>query len=64
MAEASFDQARKTFDKFLAGAHATAGTIEEKRRATVRSSAKEVSAKACPTPRRTCRRRSITPSRC
>ena len=45
MAEASFEQARKTFDKFLAGAHATAGSLEE-RGATVRASAKEVSAKA------------------
>ena len=45
MAEASFEQARKTFEKFMAGAHATAGSLEE-RGATVRSSAKEVSAKA------------------
>ena len=30
MAEASFDQARKAFDKFLAGAQQTAGTIEER----------------------------------
>jgi len=45
MAEASFEQARKTFEKFMVGAHATAGSLEE-RGATVRSSAKEVSAKA------------------
>ena len=45
MAEASFDQARKTFEKFVAGAQATAGSLEE-RGATVRSGAKEVSAKA------------------
>jgi phasin len=45
MAEASFEQARKAFEKFLAGAQATAGSIEE-RRATVRASAKDVSAKA------------------
>ena len=45
MAEASFEQARKTFEKFVAGAQATAGSLEE-RGATVRSGAKEVSAKA------------------
>jgi phasin len=45
MAEASFDQARKAFDKFLAGAQQTAGTIEE-RGATVRAGAKDISAKA------------------
>jgi len=45
MAEASFDQARKTFDKFLASAQATAGTIEE-RGATVRAGAKDISSKA------------------
>jgi phasin len=45
MAEASFDQARKTFEKFLAGAQAAAGSIEE-RGATVRAGAKDVSAKA------------------
>lgn len=45
MAEASFDQARKAFDKFLAGAQATAGSIEE-RGATVRAGAKDISAKA------------------
>jgi phasin len=45
MAEASFDQARKTFEKFVAGAQATAGTIEE-RGATVRAGAKDIGAKA------------------
>ena len=45
MAEASFDQARKAFDKFLAGAQQTAGTIEA-RGATVRAGAKDISAKA------------------
>jgi phasin len=45
MAEASFDQARKAFDKFLATAQQTAGSIEE-RGATVRAGAKDVSAKA------------------
>ena len=45
MAEASFDQARKAFEKFLASAQATAGTIEE-RGATVRAGAKDVGAKA------------------
>jgi len=45
MAEASFEQARKTFEKFLAGAQATAGSIEE-RGATVRAGAKDISAKA------------------
>ena len=45
MAEASFEQARKTFEKFLANAEATAGSIEE-RGATVRAGAKDISAKA------------------
>jgi phasin len=45
MAEASFDQARKTFEKFLANAQATAGSIEE-RNATVRAGAKDIGAKA------------------
>ncbi|HEY0569089.1 MAG TPA: phasin [Xanthobacteraceae bacterium] len=45
MAEASFDQARKGFEKFLASAQATAGTIEE-RGATVRAGAKDIGAKA------------------
>jgi phasin len=45
MAEASFDQARKAFEKFVATAQATAGTIEE-RGASVRAGAKDVGAKA------------------
>lgn len=45
MAEASFDQARKAFDKFVATAQDTAGSIEE-RGATVRAGAKDVGAKA------------------
>lgn len=45
MAEASFDQARKTFEKFLANAQATAGSIEE-RNASVRAGAKDIGAKA------------------
>ena len=45
MAEASLEQARKTFEKFVAAAQSTADTIEE-RNATVRASAKDVSGKA------------------
>ena len=45
MAEASFDQARKTFEKFLTGAQSAAGTIEE-RGATVQAGAKDISSKA------------------
>ena len=45
MAEAGFDQARQAFEKFLSGAHATAGTIEEKREA-VAAGAKDIGAKA------------------
>jgi phasin len=45
MADASFDQARKTFEKFLAGAQATAGSFEE-RGDTVRAGAKDVTTKA------------------
>jgi phasin len=45
MAEASFDQARKTFEKFLSTAQQTAGSIEE-RGATVRAGAKDISSKA------------------
>jgi phasin len=45
MAEASLDQARKGFEKFLAGAQTTAGSIEE-RGATVRAGAKDIGAKA------------------
>jgi phasin len=45
MAEASFDRARKAFEKFLASAQQTAGSIEE-RGAMVRAGAKDISAKA------------------
>jgi phasin len=45
MAEASFEQARQAFEKFMASAHSTATTIED-RGATVRAGAKDVSAKA------------------
>jgi phasin len=45
MAEASFDQARKAFEKFLASAQQAAGTIEE-RGATARAGAKDISSKA------------------
>ena len=44
MAEASFEQARKTFEKFLSSAQAAAGTIEE-RNETVRAGAKDISQK-------------------
>ena len=45
MAEASVDQARKAFEKFVATAQQTAGSIEE-RGASVRAGAKDISAKA------------------
>jgi phasin len=45
MAEVSFEQARKGFEKFLATAQQTAGSIEE-RGETVRAGAKEISSKA------------------
>jgi phasin len=45
MAEASVEQARKTFDRFLETAQATAGTFEE-RGANVRAGAKDIGAKA------------------
>ena len=45
MAEASFDQARQAFEKFLAGAQQTAGSLEE-RGATVRAGAKDISSTA------------------
>jgi phasin len=45
MAEAGFDQARKTFEKFLSSAQTAADSIEE-RGATVRAGAKDVGAKA------------------
>ena len=45
MAEASFDQARQAFEKILASAQQTAGSIEE-RGATVRAGARDIGAKA------------------
>ena len=45
MAEASFEQARKAFDKFMESAKTTAGNIEE-RRDTVRAGAREIGSKA------------------
>ncbi|MEH2611379.1 phasin [Bradyrhizobium sp. AZCC 1693] len=45
MAEASVEQARKAFEKFVTAAQATAGTIEE-RNAAVRAGAKDVGSKA------------------
>ena len=63
MAEASFEQARKTFEKFVASAQAAAGTIEE-RNAAAPAGAKEIGARRSPMPKRTCRPRSTTRSRC
>src|SRR4051794_1435072 len=45
MAQASFDQARKAFEKFVSTARQIAGSIEE-RRDTVRAGAKDFNAKA------------------
>src|SRR5882757_9945850 len=45
MAEANFDQARKTFDQFVANAQAAAGRIEQ-RNAGERAGAKDISARA------------------
>jgi phasin len=45
MAEASFDQAKQAFEKFLASAQSTASSLED-RGATVRAGAKDVSTKA------------------
>jgi len=45
MAEASFDQARKGFEQFLAGAQRARGSIEQ-RGATVQAGARDISAKA------------------
>ena len=45
MAEASLEQARKTFEKFVTAAQATAGSIEE-RNATVAAGVKDVGSKA------------------
>lgn len=44
-AEASFEQARKTFEKFLESAQQTAGSIEE-RGATVRAGVRDVGSRA------------------
>ncbi len=45
MAEAGFEQTRSAFEKFLAGAEATAGSLEE-RGATMRAGARDIGAKA------------------
>ena len=45
MAEASLQQARNTFEKFLTGAEAAAGSMEQ-RGATVRAGAKDIGTKA------------------
>ena len=45
MAEASFDQARQAFEKFLATAQQAAGSLEQ-RGATVRAGAKDISTRA------------------
>jgi phasin len=45
MAETGFEQARGAFEKFLAGAQRTAGSIEQ-RGAAARADAREISAKA------------------
>ena len=45
MAEASFEQARQTFEKFTASAQAVAGSLEE-RNAMVRAGARDVGQKA------------------
>ena len=45
MAEASFEQARNTFEKFLSSAHQAAGSFEE-RGAHARSNAREIGSKA------------------
>ena len=45
IAEASVEQARKTFEKFVGAAQTAAGSIEE-RNATVRAGAKDLSSKA------------------
>jgi len=45
MAEAGFEQARTTFENFVASAQAATGTIEE-RNAAARAGAKDISSKA------------------
>jgi len=45
MAESSFKQARQAFDKFVAGAQAAAGSLEQ-RQETMRTGARDVSTRA------------------
>ena len=45
MAEASFEQARQTFEKFVAGVQTGAGSLEQ-RGETLRAGAKDIQAKA------------------
>ena len=45
MAEASFEQARQTFEKFLSSAHQAAGSLEDRGDAA-RTNAKEIGSKA------------------
>ena len=45
MAEASFEQARTTFEKFVASAQAATGSVEE-RSATAREGARDITSKA------------------
>ena len=45
MAEASFDQARNTFEKFVASAQQAAGSLED-RSTSARAGAKDISSKA------------------
>ena len=45
MAEASFEQARQTFEKFLSSAHQAAGSIED-RGAAARTNVKEIGSRA------------------
>ena len=45
MAEANLEQARKTFEKFVASAQAAAGSIEE-RNASVQAGARDISSQA------------------
>ena len=63
MAEASFEQARKTFEKFVSSAQATAGSLEE-RGAAVRAGAKDVSAKAIANAEKNVQASLDYPSRC
>ena len=63
MAEASFDQARQAFEKFLATAQQAAGSFEE-RGATVRAGAKDISTRAITYAEKNVRPRSTMRSRC